>query len=154
MNRDSVAAVVWIFIGIVISIWSKTFPFGDRKAPGPAFLPLACGLILILLGSILLFQRKGIKKEGSPKPLLPLLPRGKSLWRVVITLGTIILSAIFLKTLGFILTVFLMLFCLTKTIRAEKVKAALFYAFVSTLGCVIVFQILLKVRFPKGFFGF
>lgn len=154
MRRDLVAAIFWILLGVVISIWSSTFPFGDWKAPGPAFLPLATGLILILLGGILLIQNR-VTKKGRPRDSSKtLLPRGKALAKVAATLGIIVLSTLSLEALGFIVTTFLMLLLLKETIQAEKVKTALFYAFVSTLGCVIVFQILLKVRFPKGPFGF
>ena len=154
MMRDSVTAIFWVVVGGVISIWSATYPFGDWNAPGPAFLPLATGLILIVLGIFLFIHDRGRKQEGPPGTSKPLLPRGKTLLRVVISLGIIVLSALLFKILGFVLTVFLMLLFLKETIQAEKVKAALFYALVSTLGGVIVFQVLLKIRFPKGPFSF
>ena len=154
MKRDYVTAIFWVIFGTVIFIWSATFPFGERKAPGPAFLPLACGLLLIVLGSILLIQIWVTRKRVLPGSSRPFLPRGRPLLRVLVTLGIIGLSTLFLEALGFVATAFLMLLFLKETIQTEKVKAALFYAFVSTLGSVIVFQLLLKIRFPKGPFGF
>lgn len=153
-QRDTVMAIFWILLGLMISIWSATFPFGELKSPGPALLPLALGLILILLGGILFFQAIIRKGGTSPTALPPIIPVGAAFKRVVFTLGGLLLSFIFLEHLGFILTTFFLILFLMRAIDPQKWKLALFYALVSALGSFVLFQVLLKTQLPRGFLGF
>ena len=146
--------IFWILLGLTISIWSATFPFGGLKAPGPALLPLACGLIVILLGSMMLFQGKTRKSNSPVKPSERLFPRGAPGMRVALTLGSMVLSAMLLVPLGFVLTVFFLILFLMRAIQPQKWGVAVFYAFVSAGGALIVFKILLKAQLPGGFLGF
>ncbi len=153
-KRDAVTAIFWILLGLTISIWSATFPFGSLKAPGPAFLPLTLGLILILLGSILFLQTI-TPKEGSPKgTFVSLIPERAAFIRVAFSLGGMLLSAIFLEFLGFILTVFCLILFLMRAIEPQKWRVAIFYALVSALSSFIVFQVIFKTSLPRGFLGF
>ncbi|OGP53580.1 MAG: hypothetical protein A2162_01950 [Deltaproteobacteria bacterium RBG_13_52_11b] len=147
-------AIFWILLGLTISIWSATFPFGGLKSPGPALLPIACGIILILLGVILLLQTRVRKSGSSAKPSGRLFPQGDAGRRVVLTLGGMLLSAILLVPLGFALTVFLLLLFLMRAIQPQTWRVAVFYAFVSASGSFIVFKVLLKSQLPSGFLGF
>jgi hypothetical protein len=153
-KRDHVMGIFWILLGLTISIWSATFPFGGLKAPGPAFLPLACGLILIFLGLILLFKVRVGKIDSSVKPSERLFPQGAEGMRVALTLGGMVLSAILLVPLGFVLTVFFLILFLMRAIQPQKWSVSVFYAFVSAGGALIVFKILLKAQLPGGFLGF
>lgn len=153
-KRDRVMAIFWILLGLMISIWSATFPFGKLKAPGPALLPLALGLILILLGGILFFQAIIRKGGTSPEALSPFIPVGAAFMRVAFTLGGLLLSIAFLEHLGFILTTFFLILFLMRAIEPQKWKLAVFYALVSALGSFILFQVFLKTPLPRGFLGF
>jgi putative tricarboxylic transport membrane protein len=143
-------AIFWILLGLMISGWSATFPFGGLKAPGPALLPLACGLILILLGAILLFQTRASGRGASGR----LFPEGASGKRVALTLGSLCAFAILLEPVGFSLTVLLLILFLMRAIQPQRWSVTLFYAFVSAGGAFIVFKVLLKTQFPEGFLGF
>jgi len=147
-------AIFWIIFGITISIWSATFPFGGPKDPGPAYFPLACGLIFILLGMIMLFQRKAKKGEIPLKSFEPLIPQWPAAKRIIFTLGGMLVFALLLKPLGFVLTVFLLILFLVKGVQPQKWRVALFYAFVSASGSFTVFKVLLKTSLPRGPFGF
>ena len=146
--------IFWILLGLTISIWSATFPFGGLKAPGPAFLPLACGLVLIFLGLILLLEVRVGKTDSPVKPSERLFPQGAAGMRVALTLGVMLLSAILLVPLGFVLTVFFLILFLMRAIQPQKWSVAVFYAFVSAGGALIVFKVLLKAQLPGGFLGF
>jgi hypothetical protein len=153
-KREAVTAIFWIFLGLIISIWSATFPFGSQESPGPAIFPLASGLILILLGCIRFFQTR-TQKEGSPlRPFEPLIPGGAGFWRIAFTIGGMLLSAALLEYLGFVLTVFFLILSLERAIQPQKWRTDVFYALVSALGSLIVFQVLLKTSLPRGFLGF
>jgi hypothetical protein len=153
-ERDLVMGIFWILLGLIISIWSATFPFGGLKDPGPAFLPLACGLILISLGLILLLDARVGKIDSSGEPAEQLLPQGAAGMRVKLTLGGMLLSAILLEPLGFFLTVFFLILFLMRAIQPQKWSAAVFYSFVYAGGALVVFKVLLKTQLPGGFLGF
>jgi len=147
-------AIVWILLGLTISIWSATFPFGGRKAPGPGFLPLILGLILMLLGSILLF--KAIKREegdpiGAP---IPFVSAQASLTRVVLATGGMLAAAALLYPLGFFSTIFCLMFFLKYSLQPQRLKVAVIYALLSALGSSVLFRSLLKTPLPGGFLGF
>jgi len=147
-------SVFWIVFGLTISIWSATFPLGGLRDPGPALLPLACGLIVILLGAIMFFQVRTRKGDSPLTSSGRLFPQGAAGMRVALTLGAMVLSAVLLMSLGFVLTVFLLILFLMRAIEPQKWSVAIFYSFVSAAGAFIVFKVLLKSQLPGGFLGF
>ena len=147
-------AVFWILLGLTISIWSSRFPFGGLAHPGPAYFPLGTGLAITAFGVIMLFQaRRGEKgnPSGSPEPLVP---HRAAVVRVVLCLCGMVLSAVLFETLGFVLTMFLMILFMMRTIAPQKWKTSLFYSLISALGSLFVFKVLLKTQLPSGFLGF
>ena len=153
-QRDSIMGGVWVLLGIIIAVWSATFPFGGLKAPGPALLPLGTGLVLILLGLILLIQTRAKKDSSSGDSPARLFPRGAPGRRVALTLAVMLASAILLQPVGFALTAFFLMLFLMRAIGQQRWRVTLFYSFVSSAGVLIVFKILLKTQLPEGFLGF
>ncbi|MCL2670118.1 MAG: tripartite tricarboxylate transporter TctB family protein [Syntrophaceae bacterium] len=151
---ETAAAVCWIILGVVIVLWSASFPFGRAERPGPAIFPMGSGLILILLGTILFFQ---IRKRGdgaSGETLAALIPSGEAFKRVAFSLGGMLLSAILLDHLGFIMAFFCLILFLLRGVQPQKWKKDTFYAAVFTLAAYVLFQVVLKTTLPKGFLGF
>ena len=152
-KRDGVIAICWIILGSVITLWSRTFPFGNRQALGPAILPFLCGIMLIFLGIVVLFQTmKQKEKEVTTAP--PLFPRGVALKRVALSLLVMFLSAVVLDRLGFVSTLFCMTLLLLRTIEPMKWRFDLIYTLAFTIGSYILFQVLLTLSLPRGFLGF
>jgi len=152
-KKDSIMAMFWILLGLTISIWSSRFPFGGLAHPGPAYFPLGTGLAITAFGVIMLFQaRRGEKgnPSGSPEPLVP---HRAAVGRVVLCLCGMVLSAVLFETLGFVLTMFLMILFMMRTIAPQKWKTSLFYSLMSALGSFFVFKVLLKTQLPSGILG-
>lgn len=152
-QKDSIVAIFWIVLGVTISIWSATFPFGRWESIGPAILPLACGLVLIFFGMILLLQAWK-RKEKPAKSNVPIIPQGAAATRVALSLGGLLLSAVIFDLLGFILTLFLLILFLMQVIQPFKWRVAIFFTLAMTLGSYFFFNTLLKVTLPRGFLGF
>jgi hypothetical protein len=153
-KRDTVTALCWVVLGFAISIWSATFPLGHRRSVGPGILPLACGLILILLGSVLFFQARKINEDKLMDTLAPLIPCGEAFTRVALSLGGMVLSAVVLDLFGFAITIFCLILFLFRSIEPQKWGVDIFYTLVFTIGSYVLFQLLLKVTLPHGFLGF
>jgi hypothetical protein len=153
-KRDAATAVCWITLGLIVSIWSASFPFGKLERPGPAIFPLGTGLILISLGMILFVQARKRDEEKSEEKGVPLIPRGAAFTRVVFSLGGMLLSAVLLDYLGFILTFFCLILFLVRAVQPQEWKKETFYAVIFTLAAYMLFQVLLKTTLPTGFLGF
>jgi len=153
-KRDLIAAACWVILGVTVTVWSGTFPFGTWESVGPAVLPFGCGLILILLGSALFFQVWKKAEGGATKVLAPLIPSGPALRRVAMSVGGMLLAAVLFGVLGFVLSVFCLTLLLLRGIEQKKWGVDIFYALFLTLGCYILFQVLFKTTLPKGFLGF
>ena len=153
-KRDAVSAICWITLGSVILIWSASFPFGKRDAPGPAIFPLLVGLILICLGMVLFVQARKRDEVKGEENLVPLIPRGTAFRRVAFSLGGMLLSAVLLDHLGFLLTFFCLILFLVRAVQPQEWGKDTFYAVIFTLAAYMLFQVLLKTTLPKGFLGF
>jgi hypothetical protein len=153
-KNDIFMAMFWILLGLTISIWSATFPFGRLAHPGPAYFPVGLGLVIIVFGMIVFFQAWKARKEREGKPSAPPSSNRAATTRVFFCLAGMTLSAVLFETLGFILTMFFMILFMMRTIAPQKWKTALFYSVVSALGSLFVFRVLLKTQLPSGFFGF
>ena len=147
-------AIIWILLGLTISIWSATFPFAGLEDPGPAYFPLGAGLIIIVFGVIMFFQTTKPKESVSLKPSGPLIPHRAAVMRVLFCLMGMSLSAVLFEILGFVLTMFLMILFMMRTIEPQKWRIALFYSVISALGSLFIFKVLLKTSLPSGFLGF
>jgi len=152
-ERDLTMGIIWILLGLTISIWSATFPFGDLEEPGPAWLPLACGLVLILLGIIMFFQAKILKEKNLAKSTDPLFPHGGAAIRVACILGGMLLYGALLEILGFGLTTFFLILFFMRTIEPQTWRVSVFYALIYGISFLFVFRILLKTSLPSGVLG-
>jgi putative tricarboxylic transport membrane protein len=153
-KRDVVTPICWIILGFIISIWSATFSFGSWESPGPAIFPLGSGLILIFLGGILFFQARKQNEERPIESFVPLIPHGAAFTRVALSLGGMLLSAVFIDSLGFLLTFFCLILFLVRAVQPQKWRVDIFYTLFFTLGAYMLFQVLLKTTLPSGFLGF
>jgi hypothetical protein len=152
-KRGLITACCWILFGVVISVWSSTFPFGSLEEQGPAIFPLGSGLALILLGSILLLQEL---KQADQKVVeaSPLMPRGSAGMRVGLSLAAMLLAAVLFDAFGFMLTVFCLMFILMRVSQPNALRVDLFYSLVFTVGSYLLFRVILKTTLPKGLLGF
>lgn len=153
-KRDSVTALCWVVLGLIIVLKATTFPMGIWESIGPAIFPLGAGIVLIVLGGILFFQSRDKGQRGPNERRAPLIPRGTAFARVAMSVAAILLAATFLQFLGFFLTMFCLALSLLRAIQARGWGVDLFYAAVFTAGSYLLFQLLLKVSFPVGLLGF
>ncbi len=69
-------------------------------------------------------------------------------------MGVLVFYTIFLKTLGFILTTFLLLAFLYRVMEPLSWRKVLFGAVVTARGSYAIFQLWLQAQLPEGIFGF
>jgi uncharacterized BrkB/YihY/UPF0761 family membrane protein len=69
-------------------------------------------------------------------------------------MGALVLYTILLKTLGFLLTTFLLVLYLFRVIEPLSWKKVFAGAFLTACGAYLVFDLWLQAQLPKGIFGF
>jgi len=149
---DSVSGVFWLIVGLSLSIWSLTYEIGVLTRPGPGYLPLALGIILILLSLILLFGHW--KKRASPTKQTALSSSTPGRWKkLVYTVVVLFVTGFFFETLGYLLTIFLLIALLMMGAEPHNWKKVLITAFLATLGVYLIFVLLLEQPLPRGFLG-
>ncbi len=147
---DQVGGFIWIVLGCAICISSIKLGVGTLKSPGAGLPPFVSGSLLGLLGLMLTYQtiknpeKKGIDEGISIKKL-----GGKKLYSMIV----LIAYALFLESLGFIVTTFLLLFFLFKILEPRKWFTPIFISLIAVILSYLVFYVWLKINFPKGIFN-
>lgn len=149
---DLISGIFWLVLGLLISIWSTKYKIGSLVQPGPGFLPLALGLLLIFLSLIILIGQARKSFLDKEKVAFLSTPGG---WKKVAYAVLILLLATFsFEKIGYLLTVFLLIVFLMLGAEFRSWKRALLTAFLTTLGVYLVFVLLLEQPLPRGLLRF
>mgnify|MGYP001063584779 CR=1 FL=1 len=142
----------WIGIGAIICFFAWKVHLGSFWEPGPGFVAFASGLFISVVGLIMLFSQTLSRISRDDGFDLNLTFRNISWPRLGYTMVLLFGYAVFLNTLGFILTTFLLMWGLLYD--REKHNWAL--SFITSLAIVgasyLVFEIWLRCQLPRGFF--
>jgi hypothetical protein len=149
MRNDLVAATFWLFIGLFFSILSATYPIGNLYRPGPGFVPLILGMLLIFL-SLILFRKS---KRSRSLPIVAFSSSPGRWKKVAYTVLILILAACFVETIGYLFTIFLLVAFLMRAVEPQSWRATLLTAFSAALAIYLVFDLLLKQSLPRGPLG-
>ncbi len=141
-RADQIAGGAFIALGILVFIIGWDLPFGSLTTPGAGMLPKVLATLMIAFAAIII-----ITSDGSET--LSEMPWGD--WKhaaavlVVASLATLVYS-----TLGFLLTMPLLLFTLLAGVERRNLIAAAIFSVALTLFCYWLFAILLKSPLERG----
>ena len=145
---DTWSALGWFALGLLVCYGGSRLGVGSVTDPGPGFIFLGSGLILALLSLMLLTgSLTGITAEAEER-------RGTNWAKISLVLAALVLYALFLETLGFVVTTFALLSVLLGLSEGNKWLRVLGVAGAAALGSFALFELWLKIRLPKGIFGF
>ncbi len=150
MRFYQLGGLVWIFIGAILVIGSVKLNWGTIHKPGSGFMPLLTGSLLVIFGICLMINNirmRSAKEESGNVTIREFWRRG--FWSILISFGYLL----FLNILGFNLANFLLIFSLLKLLRVPKWLTPLLISFSSAIVSYFIFEVLLKVNFPRGIFG-
>lgn len=145
LRSDQIAGAAAIVAALAVIAASGDLPFGTLSFPGAGMMPkLLCGL-MILFGAVL------ILRGGASTPFADI--TWSDLPHAIRVLAITAVAVALYTTLGFILTMSLMLFALIACERRNLLAAAAYSLGVSvfTYG---LFDIVLKTPLEQGIFGF
>lgn len=147
--------IIWIAMGIFVSVVAYRMGLGRLSEPGPGFMPFWLGIVIGGLGLYKLFtslaeSRNEVKDDGSaPEEKAGRLPFG----RIVFAMVALFVYALLIEPLGYVLTTFLAMALLLRFAGYTRWGWIIVYSIVITAVSYLLFHFL-GVRFPVGIFNF
>jgi putative tricarboxylic transport membrane protein len=147
---DRFSSLFWIGLSLVIAIHSYRLGIGSVGNPGPGFIFFYAALFIALMAILLLVGSWTKREEEAGAGVFENVH-----WvKVLLPFAYILLYALALEKAGFIISTFLLIFLLLKTIEAKGWPVAIFVGLTASLGTYAMFELWLRVRLPKGILGF
>lgn len=137
----------FLLIGSVLFWESKSMSYYSQYGPGPGMMPLWTSIFLIAFSLVYLL----VNSKKDIYQISEVLPKGKGLVNILVSIGSCILFMIVAPYAGFVIGCTLMLFLLL--IRGYKWYWSLGLALVITIAVYVIFVILLQVPLPVNDFG-
>jgi hypothetical protein len=138
-----------MMVGLILTVWSATYPLGNLAQPGTGFLPLGLGILLLIFSTVLLIRAFKLTAAGKEKA--PMLPER---WLNLAVTVLVLLVAVFLfEKVGYLLIFFVLSLVLPLLAGQITLKRSFLFAVVSAAGVYIIFVWLLKQPLPTGFLG-
>ena len=150
MRYDKISSLVWLIGSIAIIAGSLVYSFGSWAHPGPAFLPLWCGIVMAALSLIVFIQ--AIRKDKAATEEKEESSFFTARWGKLVAALIILFAYAFLfETLGFVLVTFVFMLLVLKVVEPTKWSTALIVSVLTTAFSYLLFESWLKVPMPRGF---
>jgi putative tricarboxylic transport membrane protein len=145
----SAIALFWVALGILVCYGATQLGVGSVTEPGSGFIFFWSGLILVILSLMALAESLRSSVEIAEET------GGAVNWvKIGLVLLSLLLYAFFLERLGFVVTTFVLLMFLLSWIEQTNWARSLGVASAAALGSFAIFELWLKIRLPRGIFGF
>ena len=145
LTVDRVAGAALAAFALLVLWESRVLPLGSLATPGPAYMPVALA-ILLLLGGLT------IAALGGNTPLIASV--GFAEWRHAVAIFVACAFAcLALERLGYRITIFITLLFLIGAVERKRPLPAVIFAASFAVGTYFLFDTLLRVPLPRGPFG-
>jgi putative tricarboxylic transport membrane protein len=149
-RHDLVSGLLAAALGAAVMLHVRTFPELPDGQPGPALFPGIVGSLLVLFGLVLVVRAVLARDRPATDPDAGVTPQGRL--RALAVLGLVVAYLLLAETLGFVLTMGVLLFLLMWLLGARPLVAVL--AAAATTGFIlVVFGEVLLVPLPSGLMG-
>ncbi len=149
-TTQRIEGLVWVGLGIALLFGSIRLGLGSLQSPGTGFASFIGGALLAVFGLILALFSPG---ENLPQEIGKAIFTRAKLRQPLLALLILFSYPFLLKVLGFVLSTFLFLFFLFKAMEPRKWFTLLIISLGGSLASYLIFQVWLRVSFPKGMIG-
>ncbi len=142
LNFEVIGSLFWAAVGIFFALGAVKAKLGTLRNPGPGFIPLGIGLLLILF-SLFTLGKGLIRPLGQGK----MIPWKRPTWLI----GSVFFYGLLLPLIGFLPATFILmalLLGLLITPKSMKWLYVILFAAATAVGAWLVFVIFLRVPFP------
>ncbi len=146
---DQISGVVWFLFAFYICIESLRLPLGSWRDPGPGFLPLGAGIVLAILSLTAFFQARFRVEEKARKGWY-----SQERWKSILLILAVLSGyALFLESLGFLISTFLLLVMLFRFVEPQRWVVVIGGSAMASIASYVIFELWLKTQLPKGILG-
>jgi len=146
LRSDHVAGAAFVIFGIIVFALSGDLPFGTLSAPGAGMMPKLLIGLMIAFGTALMFGAA----RSQPFAEIDWSDRNHAL--MVVIIAAVAIASY--QTVGFLITMSLLVFVLLVVIERQPIHYAAAYALVLTLLAYALFAKALKSPLEQGVLGF
>lgn len=159
MNRrkEIASSGVLILFSAVFLVYTTRYPLDDWENPGPAVFPLILGAILLVLASWLLIRALLAPKEGTPgtaghriAALQRFLRENRGEANVVVLALMLVLYVLMVQWVGFFVSTLLLVVFVSRLVEKRGWGRPVALAAGVGLFCWLLFEMWLKLSFPRG----
>lgn len=146
-KADRVGGLITVMFGIVsISEGARLFPDRISLMVGDHTLPGLIGIVMVLLGTLVVFTRGEQFHVEFPK--------GKMMVTMLVTLAIMFAYWFLIPYLGYVISTLAALVGLFKVIGSYHLGKSTLYGSLTTIALYMLFIYWLQMPFPDGIFGF
>jgi hypothetical protein len=146
LRSDHIAGAAFVVFGILVFVLSGDLPFGSLSSPGAGMMPKLLLVLMIVFGVALFFN------ASASQPFAEVDWSDRNHAALVIVISGIAISLY--TTLGFLITMTLLVFTLLMVIERQPVVRAAAYSLGLTLLAYWLFGTALKSPLETGILGF
>jgi hypothetical protein len=146
MTIDRLSGAFLVLVGLFVVWERRVLPLGTASRPGPGYVPLLLAVLLIIFGVILIAR-------GKCAPAIRSVSWSEAPHAVAI-LGCCIFITLFMETIGYRLTMLLVLGFLFGVMERIKLWLVLILVGGFSFGTFWLFDTALRVPLPRGGWGF
>jgi hypothetical protein len=140
-HRDFWAGVLFALTGVLFMVLSNQYTLGSAAKMGPGYFPTVLGGLMTVLGLMMLVP--AVRASAAEKRIDPIDPR-----TIGLILAAVALYALTLPSLGFIVSLFLLVIVSSLASHEFSWKATAISSVVLLIGSWLVFVKGLELQFP------
>jgi putative tricarboxylic transport membrane protein len=147
ITADAGSGIFWLVWALLVCHGASQLGLGSVTDPGAGFIFFWSGVILALLALVLM---AGFLSEtnAADRPAV-----GTDWRKVLLVLAALVLYAFVLEKIGFAFSTFFLLSFLLR-VSGTSWPRTVAVALSAAVGTFSLFELWLKIRLPKGLFGF
>jgi hypothetical protein len=146
LRRDHVAGLAFVVAGALIFAFSGDLPWGSLAMPGAGMMPKLILGLMIIFGLVLMAR-------GNTTPPLSEIDWSDRTHALCLIIAAALATALY-TTLGFVLTMSLLLFGLTAAVERRPLIPALAFSVGTAVVAFVLFSWFLKSPLPRGPLGY
>ncbi len=155
LRKEIAGSLALLLFGLGFLLYDIKYPLDQWENPGPGVFPLMVGTVLVILSAIPLAQSlrkrkrldRGEEKKGIEcKPLEGFRNETNVLYMILI----FILYLLMIKWVGFFTSNLLFVIISSRLMGSKDWKGPVLLSIGVNLFCYVLFEIWLKVAFPRG----
>ena len=158
LRKEIASSLILILFGAVFLLYDIKYPLDQRENPGPGAFPLIVGAVLVFLAAWQLVQaiqktkmparEERSKGDANIAGEIPKKDRGDT--KVLLMIAVFIIYLLMVKWIGFFTSNFLFVIVSSKFMGARDWKGPILLSAGINLFCYFLFEVWLKLSFPKG----